>query len=653
MVSRHNPSTAYYILIAFVFGLSSFVPTPCPGLWTFTWPEDMPLKPVHLAPGVWGFDSGTATGGWGIIDENGRYQVAPLFEKVAIFINGYAPVMKNGRWGFIDTQARMVVPCQLDGIWEKPPTTMFRMRFSAGAEGEPVESADEVAEDWSGGFDPGVFPACKNDTWGIIASSGAWLVEPSLDRIHPVSESCALAERQGKYGFIARNGIMVVEPVYDEAGRFADGLAPCSENGRWGFIDASGTFAIEPHYAYAFPFVHGSAIVQEGKKIGVLGTDGTWKLPPVYDSIVSDFGEGLFRTESDFHFGLYSPLAGELASPTFDFMCTEPHQLIAVSRDFLKGLLGRQGKVLLACDYDEIEVDETDLVRLRRNGRWGFYDLANDRLFEPRYEKIRPFSEDLAAVSSNGRWGFVDRNGAPVIPVQYAWAGDFFKSQAPVMAASGCVVIDREGRMVRNPVFDTKPLGKPLPDGSIAIRINRLHGFFDPRTGIFPVPPTLDDARWFEDTGVILAKESGFWRIRIPGTAERNPLVFKDVGTILENMCRVKTLDNLHGFVDRSGTIVVKPAYDDARDFFRDRAAVRKGQKWGFITSRGEVIIPLEYDSVTSFYERDEEATEAVKNGVKGLLDRMGNFHTLEAPVSAGSLRKEFPYPEDPRQPVK
>jgi len=653
MTFHHPPSIMHTIRCFLVAIVLISLEMPCAALWSFNWPEDMPLKPVHVAPGVWDFDSGTASGGWGIIDEQGHYQISPLFEKVAIFFNGYAPVMKNGRWGFIDTQARMIVPCQLDNIWEKPPTTMFRVRFSAGAKGEPVESADEVSEDWSGGFDPGVFPACKDDKWGVIASSGTWLVEPCLDRIHPVSETSALVEKQGKFGFIARNGIMVVEPVFDGAGRFADGLAPCSEKGRWGFIDASGTFVIEPQYAYAFPFVHGSAIVQEGKKIGVLGTDGKWKLPPIYESIVSGYGEDLFRTESDFHYGLYSPLDGELASTTYDFMWAEPHQLVTVSHDSLKGLLSKQGKILLACDYDEIEVDETELVRMRRNDRWGFFDLAKQRLIEPRYEKIRPFSEDLAAVSSNGLWGFVDRNGAPVIPVQYAWAGDFFKSQAPVMTASACFVIDREGRMIREPVFDMKPYRKPLPDGSIAIRLHRLHGFFDPRTGTFPVPPNLDDARWFEETGVILAKEAGFWRIRVPGGKERCSLAFKDVGTISENRCWVKALDGRYGFIDQAGNIVVPPAYDEAYGFHRDRAAVRKGRMWGFINSRGEELIPLEFDSVTSFYENDEDAIEAVQKGVKGLLDRMGNFHTLEAPLSAGSIRKEFPHPEDPRQPSK
>jgi len=66
------------------------------------------------------------------------------------------------------------------------------------------------------------------------------------------------------------------------------------------------------------------------------------------------------------------------------------------------------------------------------------------------------------------------------------------------------------------------------------------------------------------------------------------------------------------GLCDTKGTIIISPKYDDVLDFSEGLAAVnlgakfgltpwRQGGKWGFINTRGEVIVPLEFENVHSF----------------------------------------------------
>ncbi|MFZ2959028.1 MAG: WG repeat-containing protein [Candidatus Ozemobacteraceae bacterium] len=633
-----------WFILAVVISMNAGI--ACGGIYKFSWPEDMPLKPVNLDVGVWGFDTGVATGAWGVTDEYGQYKVSPLFDKVAIFINGYAPVKKNGQWGFIDTEAQMTLPYQFDAIWQPPQPSGFRMVFTG--DGETVEDAVEIKieANWSAGFAPGIFPVRIGEKWGIIASSGNWIVPADLDEIQAVQGNRAMARRNGKFGFLDRTGAMVIEPTYDEVGPFAEGLAPGSRDGRWGFIDPAGKFVIQPRFAYAFSFINGSAIVQEGKLIGVLGTDGTWKLAPIYDSIVRDFANGLFRTELKSQYGLYSPLEGVLASPAWDFMWAEPHQLIKVARENRHGLLDPRGKALLPCAYDMLEVDQSDLVRLRQDGRWGFYDLKRNKLVDPVYTEIQPFCDGLAAAYSQGHWGYIDHTGQFAIPAQYDWASDFVNGKAAVYSASAGVVIDREGRIVEKPIPDSVGKTKLLPNGSRSVRFHNKFGFYR-SDGTFTIAPSLDTARAFEDTGVILAEEAGFWRLIRPGDREMSPILFRSAGEVQENMCWVQMYNTKrYGFIDHNGNIVIEPIYDDAKGFHRDRAAVRKGKLWGFINSKGEVAIPLEYDDVSSFYESEEDAVKATRKGVKGLLDRMGNFYLLEKPTPAGTLRKAFPNAE-------
>jgi len=41
--------------------------------------------------------------------------------------------------------------------------------------------------------------------------------------------------------------------------------------------------------------------------------------------------------------------------------------------------------------------------------------------------------------------------------------------------------------------------------------------------------------------------------------------------------------------------------------------AVSKNGKWGFINKKGEIIIPLEYDNVTNFYENESKVSKGDK----------------------------------------
>ena len=51
------------------------------------------------------------------------------------------------------------------------------------------------------------------------------------------------------------------------------------------------------------------------------------------------------------------------------------------------------------------------------------------------------------------------------------------------------------------------------------------------------------------------------------------------------------------GFMDRTGRVVIAPAFADERDFFRGLAAVRMPEgKWGFIDETGKLPITPRFD---------------------------------------------------------
>ena len=58
------------------------------------------------------------------------------------------------------------------------------------------------------------------------------------------------------------------------------------------------------------------------------------------------------------------------------------------------------------------------------------------------------------------------------------------------------------------------------------------------------------------------------------------------------------------GFVDAEGEVVIKPAYDDARSFANGLAAVEVDGAWGYVDAHGTLVIPARFEGATDFSSR-------------------------------------------------
>src|SRR5437764_11452181 len=85
------------------------------------------------------------------------------------------------------------------------------------------------------------------------------------------------------------------------------------------------------------------------------------------------------------------------------------------------------------------------------------------------------------------------------------------------------------------------------------------------------------------------------------GSAEtiRNPAKRTGAGPLFQIVRNGKW-----GFMDRTGRVVIAPAFADERDFFRGLAAVRMPEgKWGFIDETGKLPITPRFDEARDFID--------------------------------------------------
>lgn len=88
-------------------------------------------------------------------------------------------------------------------------------------------------------------------------------------------------------------------------------------------------------------------------------------------------------------------------------------------------------------------------------------------------------------------------------------------------------------------------------------------------------------------------KENGLWRyIDQTGTVVIKPR-FEQVGDFSEGLARVK-IGGRWAYLDQTLNIRIEPKFQDARDFSAGLAAVLFEGKWGYIDQKGKFVIVLE-----------------------------------------------------------
>jgi hypothetical protein len=79
------------------------------------------------------------------------------------------------------------------------------------------------------------------------------------------------------------------------------------------------------------------------------------------------------------------------------------------------------------------------------------------------------------------------------------------------------------------------------------------------------------------------------------------------------------------GFIDRTGTWVLRPAYDDADTFHEGLAAVRVNNRYGYIDKKGAFVISPQFDEASLFSRGIARVTFS---GKEAFINKAGDLFT-------------------------
>jgi hypothetical protein len=432
------------------------------------------------------------------------------------------------------------------------------------------------------------------------------------------------------------------------------------KGGKWGLIDTTGNLAIGCSYDYLETENKGKIIAIVNSRYGVIDRSDKILIPFNYNEI-RFFPINLQNDSAKFPCLYYKARKGKNwgvineANKTIvpfeyqnvEYLPNEKGDFFVATKNNKKGLLDTAKRVIIPFNFDEIEyLDATSKslfrVRLTSNKANGvvypltgfmdkrfefnvlpqFYDawpfengFARVCFYPKKFNFIRPNGEMLcrdtleaakdfrygkAAVSKNGKWGYMDTTANFVLPCKYGKANNFYGNVAVV----GTTLPPKFFNLIRKKkitalINSSGEIIKKLPfkdvedfkDGMAVVSLKRQQGLID-TLGRTVLPVRYTELR-FEGHNLLIAWQRG-----------ENTTVFSVNGT----------------------TFKVLGKYDLVGPFSEGFAWVRKGKKYGFIDSTGNLAVNMDYDFAGNF---SNGCARIGNNGLFGFTDNKGRHNGL------------------------
>ena len=280
----------------------------------------------------------------------------------------------------------------------------------------------------------------------------------------------------------------------------------------------------------------------------------------------------------------------------------------SVKRNGLKGLMSKTGEELIPCAFDDCGVIDEHFLWTRKDNTYGIYSSEGEKvqpckfnsffIYEGKKKKevlLSDFAQldqrkhpDLYAVVS-GKVGTLDsENFTTKLPCAYDYLSDFatrMKITNGVRTEQRLAVCRLNGKygIVNSEGKQIQPMG------------------FDELRKDVPDPSSkeLPDMGSARDLHVRIGDK---WGVLTADGEQLAEVKFDSVGVFHDGLAVVKAAER-YGYIDRSGAIVIPIQWMAAYDFSEGLAALRVDKKhFQFINTAGTVVIKSKkYDSVGRF----------------------------------------------------
>ena len=314
-----------------------------------------------------------------------------------------------------------------------------------------------------------------------------------------------------------------------------------------------------------------------------------------------------------------------LIEPTFDSINNFYNGFADTYKNGKQGLINTEGKLILNYDYDFVGLVENARVLVRTENQYNFADLKGNLISKTSFSDAENFSEELASVqfNENGKWGYIDVNGNLKIDTLFTLAYEFKNGLAEVeiettdttTVSTNYIVlepkfydckIDKSGKIIDTIKYIKKKRKFPLIGSANANTLGKLNRFGDTimqkKYRAFGYPQgkymwynTGEKYGLADTTGTILVKP-----------------IYENLTYFSSNGLAVAKRNGKYGYINNKGEIIIDFKYDEARGFKYDLAPVKINGKWAFINKFGTFKIKPKFENIIGHFRKLNGKTERI-----------------------------------------
>ena len=448
---------------------------------------------------------------------------------------------------------------------------------------------------------------------------------------------------------------------------------PVKVNKKWGLIDSTGNLVIPPNFDAIGEMEDGFAIVMSNQTYGVIREDGKIVVPLKYNMILRNAtnnrilmlnqgGEIFNGMTRGGKWGFFNETAETVMEPAYDSFGPFTDQLVKVSNNGKEGLVLREGKEVVPCQYEFVSIASGGKAYLsfRTETGLGLTDLMGKTILEPKYEEVFPLEDGRYALvekgnwgiaSINGKelfspaydslivgyegsylfrnteklWGYCDSTGTTVIPAKFIGLSGRGNGWLQTETENGKGIYTAEGTEVLPPKFESvRGLSR---DYIMAVQAGKT-GVYD-RKGTLILPHSYSQVEMTEGNRFLCGTDSGL--VILDSQAERLiPETLDSIGEF-EFQVAVVQVKGKMGLLHANGTLLKEPIYDRIERFETVCQLYTGAEKESlYLTREGEVTRRRQFKIVKG---REVIASGGATATWGGNINRSGEWGALPASV--------------------
>jgi hypothetical protein len=500
-----------------------------------------------------------------------------------------------------------------------------------------------------------------NGKFGLIKEDGTYLVEPSYSYIEDFdtrSNRYIFTSKQ-KSGILDENGKIIVEPEYDviESSYYASKKFIAKKTGESAkVLDHNGKL-ISKTYQEVYSYDYGFQTLLNGQ-YGLLSNDGREILPNSYSSITPVNKKIFFVEDFQGNKLLVDDKNNQLTKTKYsDFKIVyENGGYYGNAVAYLAAIKGRFGLLDLSFNtihpfskelMEVINVNNTNYIKFKMNGKWGMINLAGKEIVKPIYNDISVALEKVLIVSKGGKvnewggvegakYGVIDENGKERIKLIYDDVKMYYQNIVTLKLKDNWHAFDKnlnklfsEGyAFIDQASENTIIVNKGGQESNYAIEggVYGLYNLFGEL--IIPINYNQITSKGYGQDQIFLAKKNGkYGVINQEGKVILDP-TYEEMNCSNE-ICIVgkyneRSTELKYGLLYSDGSetnLLTELKYDAIqRNHGNETWTVKVNNSWGIISNKGKEIIPSNYFFIEG--SGSYTATDLYKINENGVIEK-------------------------------